>query len=252
MNNDSIIVLIIEDEEIWAKALHEMLFELGFTIASTIDTIEGALLAIKKEHYDIALVDINLNGKNSGLEIGMLLNSTYKKPFIFITGSSDSHSLLEAAQARPSAYLTKPPSKASLFVTIQSAIQNFILSYPENTKVPTTDLVKQDQFFVKQGNHFKKIEWKNVLFLESKKNYTKVVSGKDKLSYLFRSSLQKTMQLIVPPSLTYLFVQINRAEIINISFIEEIDGNVIITPFKRFNITEKYLGPVKQKLNIIP
>ncbi len=247
--NNGISVLVIEDEEIWANEIQLMLKELGFTVEAVSNNVEDALNALRTIDYDIALLDIYLNGKNSGLELGKMLFEFYHKPFIFIT-SSDTHSLTEAVKCKPSAYLIKPANKASLFVTIQSAIQNF------NThKTPQGFLEKEEpalsHFFIKQGNHFKKIEWKNVWYLSSRKNYTKAVVKDNEQGYLFRSSIQKTINNIIPASINTFFVQINRSEVINISFAEELRGNELITSFGKFIISETYIDAVKKKLNIV-
>ena len=247
--DNCISVLVIEDEEIWANEIQLMLKELGFNVAAVINNVEDALTAIRTSDFDIALLDIHLNGKNSGLELGNMLFNIFHKPFIFIT-SSDTHSLAEAVKSNPSAYLIKPANKASLFVTIQSAIQNF-----NSQKKPQGFLEYKESevshFFIKQANYFKKIEWKNVWYLSSEKNYTKAVLKDNEQGYLFRSSIQKTINNIIPANIKTLFVQINRSEVMNISFIEELHGNQLITSFGKFMISETYMDAVKKKLNIV-
>src|ERR1700761_332551 len=115
MQND-ISVLVIEDEETWAHQIMYDLKQFGFNVVACADTIEDALPAITANNFDVALLDINLNGKNSGIALGKLISQTIKKPFIFITGSLEDDTVAEAALALPSAFLTKPFNPASLFI----------------------------------------------------------------------------------------------------------------------------------------
>ena len=60
-------ILIIEDDPITADSMQLMLREFGFTIKGIVHTLEAALRFLNKETFDIALVDIDLNGSNSGI-----------------------------------------------------------------------------------------------------------------------------------------------------------------------------------------
>jgi len=247
MTND-ISVLIVEDEETWA---HQILYDLkqfGFKVIGCINNLDDALPAIRANNFDIVLLDINLNGKNSGIELGRMLSQTIKKPFIFITGSVHDGIMEDAASALPSAFLTKPFTSASLFISIQSAIHHFYSgSKPEPAKGPEAP---GDSFFVKMGNKYIRVEWRNVVCLRSERNYTSIITtGSD--TCMIRSSLQNTLLHIIPERLKNNFVQINRAEVLQIKFIEEIIGDEAKTSHQSFSITDAYLKNLRQKLNII-
>jgi len=239
-------VLVIEDEETWAHKIMYDLKQSGFNVVGFADTVEDALPAIRANNFDIALLDINLNGKNSGIDLGKIISQTVKKPFIFITGSINNDIVEETTAARPSAFLTKPFNPASLFISIQSAIHHFQASLP--VKGQSSDDVSF--LFVKLGNKYIRINWQNVVCLRSEKNYTSIITS-DKAAYMIRSSLQKTMQHIIPEALKNNFVQVNRAEVLNITYIDEIAGDEALTAHQAFGITEAYLKTLKQRLNII-
>lgn len=177
---DNIIsVLIVEDEEIWTRTLQLILKDFGFSVAASVSTVEDAISAFGAYEYDIILLDIHLNGKNSGLELGKIVKKMYNKPFIFITASRD-HNILDAAESKPSAYLTKPINASSLFIAIQNAINNF-----SNQQVAGSDKADQESFssfFIKQGNRYKKIDWKHVAYLSAGKNYVGVFNTADRKS----------------------------------------------------------------------
>ncbi len=241
-------VLVVEDEETWMHKITYDLNQFGFKVVGTAGNLDDALPAISANNFDIALLDINLHGKNSGIELGKMIGITLKKPFIFITSSVHDGIIAETAAARPSAFLTKPYTPASLFISIQSAIHHF--SAGQLSIVPKTQPASLNSFFVKLGNKYIRIEWQNVVCLRSEINHTHIITN-DKDSYLIRSSLQKTLQHIVPEALKNDFVQINRAEVLHTKYIEKIIGDEAVTAHQSFSITDTYLKNLKQQLNII-
>jgi CheY-like chemotaxis protein len=224
MENE-ISILIVEDEEIWIQQLKHMLDEFGFTVTKTVSTVEDALSTLSSCEYDLVLLDIHLNGKNSGIELGKIISKLYNKPFIFTT-ASHYHEIKEATDTRPSAYLPKPINPASLFVAIQNAINNS----SNNQRALKEDAANFTSFFVKQGARFKKIDWEDVVFLSAGKNYTSVFNAQN---------LQKQ------------FLQVNRSEAVQLSFILEVSNDELKTAFKSFTISETYSKEMRAKLNVI-
>jgi len=247
MTND-ISVLIIEDEETWMQQIRYNLDQFGYKIAGHAYAVDDALKAIMSDNYDIALLDINLNGKNSGIELGKIIGNNLKKPFIFITSSVHDDIIAETAAARPSAFLTKPFTPAALYISIQSAIHHF--SAGQQAAIAIKPSASLNSFFVKLGTKYIRIDWQNVVCLRSEINHTQIITA-DKNTYLIRSSLQKTIQHIIPQELKNNFVQINRAEVLQVSFIEKITGFEAIAGRQTYTITDTYIKSVKQQLNII-
>lgn len=245
---EEISVLIIEDEDLWAKSLTSNLGEFGFTVVGVAPDFESAVTLLNKKDYDIVLLDIHLNGKESGIELGRMIHNMYHKPFIFITASYDALTAQAAVSARPSAYLTKPVHPASLFVTIQTAISNFS---DQVIALSPKDPASEDAFFVKQGDKYKKVYWKDVVCLSSEKNYTGVLNAADGSTCYIRSTLPKTLRHLVPQSLQKNFVQLNRSEAVQISYIQELEKDEVKTIYKSFLVTEGYLKELKERLRII-
>jgi DNA-binding LytR/AlgR family response regulator len=245
---EEIAVLIIEDEELWVRSLAANLDDFGFTLVGTAQNFEAAIAALNRNDYDIVLLDIHLHGRDSGIELGRMVHTLYQKPFIFITASTNTPTIQAAVEARPSAYLTKPVHPASLFVTIQTAIQNFT---NQVTALSPKEPVNQESFFVKQGDKYRKIYWKDVVSLSSEKNYTGLLSAGEGATYFIRSTLPKTLRFLVPAILQNNFVQVNRSEVVQVSFIDEFSKNEVRTAYKTFTVTEGYQKELREKLNII-
>ncbi|RYY98295.1 MAG: response regulator [Chitinophagaceae bacterium] len=245
---DEISVLIIEDEPLWVQGLAQNLDAFGFSVAGTAHDFESGARALSTLPYDIVLLDIHLQGRESGIELGQLLSTIYQKPFIFITASYDAVTARNALRARPSAYLTKPVNPASLFATIQSALLNFSA---REAAPAAREAAAPDSFFVKQGDKYKKLFWKDVVSLRSEKNYTGVLNAADGTTSFIRSTLPKTLRYLVPAELQDSFIQVNRGEVVQVSFIRELTRDGVRTPFGSFPVTESYLKPLKEKLRIL-
>ncbi|MFY7963929.1 MAG: LytR/AlgR family response regulator transcription factor [Chitinophagaceae bacterium] len=244
---NSIKVIIVDDEEIWATQLEMFAEKFGFEVVANFNDATNAMMQLAQLDFDIALLDINMNGKNIGIELGKLICNTYHKPFIFITGSFDHHTAQEAITAKPSAYLTKPFNDTSLYVAIHKAIDNF-----EKREVATSDKNNTtESFFVKVGNKYKRLEWQQVIALVSEKKYTKIKIANDDMEYLIGNTLPKTLQHILPKNFAHRFVQINRAEVINCNYITELKGYEVITTKGIFEATDGYIKQLKELLNLV-
>jgi len=242
-------ILIIEDDTLWAEGLKDNLTDFGFSVVGLPDSFESAVIALNSRNYDIVLLDINLHGRSEGLELGKMLSELYRKPFIFITANFDKQTLDKAVAAKPSAYLTKPVNPASLYVTIQTAISNF--SGQKTATAADLQPAMSEEFFIKMGDKYKKINWNDVVCLTSDRNYTLLFNSADQKNYYIRSSVNRTMRYIIPAHMQSKFIQVNRAEAVQLSFIQELVADEIITPYKRITVGDTFIRDIRKQLNII-
>ena len=56
-------ILIVEDEPLIAMMLEDFLDSLGHTVAATCDTVSDALARVGQGGFDLAIIDVNLNGE---------------------------------------------------------------------------------------------------------------------------------------------------------------------------------------------
>jgi len=140
-------VVIIEDEFFVANQLGDYISELGFDVAGIFHSGEIFLDETDWE-FDVAIVDIFLSERLSGLDVGEKL-SERKIPFLFLTANQDAHTLKEAARLAPAAYITKPFQKFD----IAAALEIIKLGFAKNIQIRTThgqeDLNPKDIFFIK-------------------------------------------------------------------------------------------------------
>jgi DNA-binding response OmpR family regulator len=81
-------VLIVEDEVLVAMLVEELLERMGYEVAAVSSHIEEALELARTLDVDLAMLDINLNGKQS-FPVAELLRER-GIPFLFATGYGDS------------------------------------------------------------------------------------------------------------------------------------------------------------------
>jgi two-component system, LuxR family, sensor kinase FixL len=120
-------ILIIEDDFIIARSIETMLNEMGHVAVGIFGNGEDAAVFLRETTPDIVLMDINLNGKSSGIDLAREIGLNYNIPVIYITGYSDANTLNRAKQTYPYGYLLKPFNFESLKSTIEISYTKFIL-----------------------------------------------------------------------------------------------------------------------------
>ena len=110
-------VLVVEDEYLIRMLLEDMLGELGYTVAAEAARIEEALEAAKNADFDIAILDVNLNGQPISPVADALV--ARGMPFVFATGYGE-RGLPEPYRDRPT--LKKPFQMDGLKQMLQTAL----------------------------------------------------------------------------------------------------------------------------------
>jgi CheY-like chemotaxis protein len=110
-------ILVVEDELLIRMLLEDMLGELCYTVAAEAARIEEALDAAKNADFDIAILDVNLNGQPISPVADALV--ARGMPFVFATGYGE-RGLPEPYRDRPT--LKKPFQMDGLKQMLQIAL----------------------------------------------------------------------------------------------------------------------------------
>ena len=110
-------ILVVEDELMIRMLLEDMLAELGYTITASATRLDEALDAARNADFDIAILDVNLNGEPISPVADAL--AARRMPFVFATGYGE-QGLPDIYRDRPT--LKKPFQLDSLKHVLRSAL----------------------------------------------------------------------------------------------------------------------------------
>ncbi len=116
-------ILIVEDEAISGMALQCELMEAGFPEVELASDGLGALKLIDTFEPNLVILDINLPGQLTGLQIAEQIKSNSKSKIIFLTGYDDETLRSEAMNYSPLAYLVKPLTSDRIIEQIKEKYQ---------------------------------------------------------------------------------------------------------------------------------
>ncbi|WP_046117119.1 response regulator [Ensifer aridi] len=77
-------VFLVEDEALVAMLIEDLLHDMGHDVGPVASRIEDALGTARNGHFDVAIIDLNLDGRSSYPIADILLERGV--PFIFATG----------------------------------------------------------------------------------------------------------------------------------------------------------------------
>ncbi|MCA1748345.1 MAG: response regulator [Parasphingopyxis sp.] len=109
-------VLIVEDESLIAMTAEDMLENVGWRPVGVATSCRSALAAVAKGGFDIAMIDINLRGEDSGPVADALAQAGI--PFIFTTGYGKAR---VPERHREAGIIAKPYDARSLDAALQAA-----------------------------------------------------------------------------------------------------------------------------------
>jgi len=118
-------VLIVEDEAIIAAEIESTLNMLGYQICGKSMNGDKALDLFKTADPDIVLLDINIKGTLSGIDLAEVIREKYHFPFVFLTSYSDLDTLAKVQKTMPYGYIVKPFTDKDLRSNIELALYKF-------------------------------------------------------------------------------------------------------------------------------
>lgn len=213
-------ITIVEDDPLIALDLQEVLEEEGYEIKGIYHSGEKALININKT-TDLALLDINLEGLMTGIELGVELKKK-NIPVIFITSYYDENILMKAKEANPMAYIIKPFEEHDIIANIKLALNNLS---NQQTHIATSEHDKP--VFVKSTNKMVRIVPEEIQYIEAYDIYSNLfIDGK-------RTTISHTLKNI-HEILNYPFlIRVHRSFIVNINKVKSIcDDEVMIDDFR--------------------
>ena len=217
-------VLIIEDEELAAKRLAEMLsqYNAGISVLAILPSVKDAVSWFSDHRQpDLILMDIHLS---DGLCFDIFKQVQVKCPVIFCT-AYDQY-VMETFQVHSIDYLLKPVQYQKLERSLQKMETIASQMKPAGNDPQFSELINiirnsqnqyKSRFMVKTGNRIKAVKISDIAYLISRNKITMLVT-REKQQYPLDYTLDELMTMLDPA----IFFHVSRSLIIHIDSVKEI------------------------------
>lgn len=122
LGDETLRILIVEDDFLVATNMEYALREAGFNIAGVVATAEEAVELAITERVGLVIMDIRLAGRRDGVEAAIELFNSHGIRCIFATAHGDAETRKRAETARPLDWLQKPYSMFSLLESVRKSL----------------------------------------------------------------------------------------------------------------------------------
>ncbi len=209
--------LIVDDNEIERDAIEMYLRKINqFEIIGVCSNgIEAATL-IANEPIDIVFSDIDMPELS-----GMGLLKSIKNPPIFIFVTSFSEYAAESFNLDALDFIVKPATYERLLKSSNKAIEYLDLKNSAAQKViADPPLPQDDHFFLKETKGYTRLNYKDVIYIESMGDFSKIFTATNRHITLVNL---KNLEKQLPP----VFLRVHKQYIINLNQITTISTNEI-------------------------
>lgn len=117
-------VLVVEDDTVSRKLLCHILAQLGYDLLTPATSYKEAIEAFTSGDPDLVILDVQINGKNQGIEVANYIRNHSDTPFIYLTAHTNQKVLELAKATMPYAYLVKPFERDDIRIGVELALSN--------------------------------------------------------------------------------------------------------------------------------
>lgn len=223
--------LIVDDEPLARKGMEEYVNEIAFLqLAGSCENAIKASAYLNEGQIDLMLLDIQMP-KLSGIEF----LKTLKNPPLVIFTTAFSEYALESYSLDVIDYLVKPIPFDRFLKAVQKAFDFQSLKLKA-----TTDT--EDFFFIKCDHKFEKVNFSEVLYVESMQNYS-IIHTRDRklITYITLSGLEEQLPLT-------RFLKVHKSFIVSLEKVTAIDGHDILIGNARIPISRGIKDEVTAKI----
>jgi len=204
-------------------------------VYSTTSSVE-AFSYLQKNSVDLVFLDIEMP-ELTGLE---LLEALQNPPRVIIT-SAHSEFAVDSYNFNVVDYLLKPIPFNRFLKSVNKVLQQFLPSPPVAEDV-ATDAPAPDHFFVKEDGLNKRIDYANLLYVNSFGNYVRIYTTEGKHMV---ADTMKHMEETLPSD---QFQRIHKSYIINLSKVDHAHGKMVTINEQELPIGNAYRQQLLEKL----
>lgn len=240
-------IIIVEDELLVAEDVKEKLRRLGYDVTNTYPSGEELIEEIDENLPDIILMDIHLDGELDGIQTAEALAQKHTIPFIYLTDDRDKDTVDRAKQTRPANYIAKPFSEFDLTVAIDLALHN-AAEVELGAKIEEESkerFLLNDAIFIKDKERFRKIRIDEIMRVEADRAYSKIIT--EQKTFTFTGSLSTICDQLTDK----MFLRVHRSHLVNVNFINGIDGNMLEVGTDEVPVSQSYREEVFNHLRLL-
>lgn len=223
----NIVIAMIEDESIFAEQLKEMLTHWAKQVNCTVslDYFENANAFIKINFnvYDVAFLDIQLDGTMDGLCLAQYMRkNNYRGSIIFLTSFKEY--VFQGYDVQALHYLLKPVKENDIKKCMNMVYQ----------------LARENNYIFQYNNETIKIPYHKILYFSSANHYIDIYTLE--ATYSHKAKLTDTIS-----HLPYDFSQCHRSILVNMNHVEKIVKNeLFLSNGNKLPISSTYLDHVRK------
>ncbi|MEO6719038.1 MAG: LytTR family DNA-binding domain-containing protein [Ferruginibacter sp.] len=205
--------IIVEDEMLAQQVIQSHLQQTpGFELLAICSNALEAKEVLNKQEIDLIFLDIQLPGM-TGLNF---LRSLHSPPLVVLTTAYAEYAL-ESYEFNVIDYLLKPIS----FERFSKAISKIVDGRLFTQVAKENDNTPADHIFVKSNSKFFKVNFSEIIYIESMKDYLKIHTAEYKLV------THQTMNDMERILLSRQFIRVHKSYIVAVPYIRSIYGNSI-------------------------
>lgn len=202
--------LVVDDEKVAVKGIVNHIQKLDFLeVAATCGSAMEAAELLKQKEVDLLFLDINMPHL-SGLDF---LESLTKAPLTILTTAYSEYAL-EAFRLNVVDYLLKPIAFQRFFQASAKAREIF----QSQILLQKSEGAVRPDMYVRQGDSFVRIAWKDILYVEGMQNYLKLCFEERTLV------IHQTMTSLEEMLPKEAFFRIHRSYLVNVARIDSISS----------------------------
>jgi two-component system response regulator HydG len=114
-------ILIVEDEFVEANNLERILIKAGYAVCSIARSVPEALQILDEEHPEIVMLDIYLDGQQTGIDLAYTLHKR-NIAYIYLSANTNKQILKAVKATNPYGFLAKPFRRKDVLIMLDVAL----------------------------------------------------------------------------------------------------------------------------------
>jgi DNA-binding LytR/AlgR family response regulator len=229
--------IVVDDEPLAIKLVETFIAQTPFLVLeNSCDNAVEALALIRDKKPHLIFLDINMPNLN-GMELARLINQQAAPLPKIIFTTAYNHFAIEAYKVNAIDYLLKPFNYEEFLRATTKVLQLHEQAINDAQAHP----VEEDFIFIKVEYQWVKVDLKDILYIESSKDYVKFYLISTTKPLLSLTSL-KALEEKLPPT---KFMRIHRSFIVSLDKITAISKTSIFIGKFEINIGEQYKETLK-------